>query len=523
MPEYSNILALYDCRSKQEYIYRTNRVKEIAGASCLLADLFDDFFEDENNGFRINAKWREQTAPEEYLKYFNSSGLDAEIVYEGGGNLCVIYKDKETYLKINRALSRKVLDDTFGVSIIASAAPVTNDFVQDRKNLYLNNALQKNLGAYHTPCSVLPFTQVDRLTYQPIIDKKDDKQYTTESLKKLDAYKDIFKGKSEIFREVIASGLFKETFDDMTDKGNDSILAIIYIDGNNMGQKVKDATDKAKDKNGEVSYTSGINALRKFSKETNQDFVKNPIAAITKRLGTLYQECLKKQEEQKEINQKEAEEEQLKYLFRPIISGGDEITIVCNAHAVPEILKVYFETLTFSGSNNSACAGVALFHSHAPFADVYRIAEECCENGKKESHKKENEGKNYIDFHFCHAGITNSLEEIRETQEAEHTKRPYEYKDSWQKFIEYGEMTAGMKRADIKDLGEAIIKGDSYYLEEIRRIKSRSKNEKLDKFYQNALDENYQDHAELKKYLFDISIVFDLWFAGKEKKTDEPT
>lgn len=31
-----NILALYNCRSKQEYIYRTDRVQEITDASELL-------------------------------------------------------------------------------------------------------------------------------------------------------------------------------------------------------------------------------------------------------------------------------------------------------------------------------------------------------------------------------------------------------------------------------------------------------------------------------------------------------
>ena len=36
------ILALYDCRSKQEYIYRTNRIKEITGGSQLLTELYDN-------------------------------------------------------------------------------------------------------------------------------------------------------------------------------------------------------------------------------------------------------------------------------------------------------------------------------------------------------------------------------------------------------------------------------------------------------------------------------------------------
>ncbi len=483
MPEYQNVLALYDCRSKQEYIYRTNRVREIAGASCLLADLFMGFFKDKENGFRINAEWK-TAAPEKYLEVFNASGLDAEIVYEGGGNLCVIYKNQEIYKKINRALSRNILDRTFGVSIIASSATVTGDFVKDRRNLYLSNALQKNLGAYHTPCNVLPITQVDRVTYQPIVKKEKDRQYTTESEKKMKAYHILFKEKA-----VTKSEMFKEMFDDMTDKGNDSILAIIYIDGNNMGSKVKAITE------GKTEYTDGINALREFSQQTNRDFVENPIDAITERLYALYQE-----------NQNDPKE-QIKYLFRPIISGGDEITIVCNAHAVPEILETYFETLT-SGSDNSACAGVALFHSHAPFADVYRIAEECCESGKNFSHLAGNENKNYIDFHFCHAGITNSLDAIRNAQEKEYTARPYEYQKEWKDFIRYGNKTSSLKRADIKDLGEAIVKGDSYYQEEIRRIKSRDKTGDFEEIYQNA--------EQLKKYLFDISVVFDLWFAGKE-------
>lgn len=152
-----NVLALYDCRSKQEYIYRTNKMKEITGASALLADLFKGFFCNENKNFKINGNWK-TTAPSDYIEYFNNSGYDAEVIYEGGGNLCVIFKDMDTYVRINRVLSRKVLEDTFGVSIIASATKVTGDFPADRRRLYAENALQKNLGAYHIPCSVLPFT-----------------------------------------------------------------------------------------------------------------------------------------------------------------------------------------------------------------------------------------------------------------------------------------------------------------------------------------------------------------------------
>jgi hypothetical protein len=274
----------------------------------------------------------------------------------------------------------------------------------------------------------------------------------------------------------------------MVDKGTDSLLAIIYIDGNNMGQKVKNVTD------GKNDYTAGINALRNFSKKTNVDFVENPIKAITQKLETLHSNA-------------SDEKEKKKYLFRKIISGGDEITIVCNAHTVPEILETYFDKLT-SESDNSACAGVAIFHSHAPFSEVYKIAEQCCEMGKKKSHLEENSGKNYIDFHYCHSGITNSLEVIRDIQEKNYTSRPYEYSESWKDFLRFGKLLVKYsKRSDVKILGEAIVKGESYYKEEMRRIASRDS--------KNELAELFENEEKIKKMLFDISIVYDLWFAVK--------
>lgn len=492
------VLALYDCRSKQEYIYRTNKVKEIMGASKILTDLFKDFFTDTNKNFKFNTNWEKTEAPENYLAEFEKSGNDGEIVYEGGGNLCMIYKDKETYIAVNRELSKKVIRETFGVSIIASFTEVTDNFVEDRKKLYIENALQKNLGSYHTPCNVLPFTQVDRLTYQPVVkkDKQNETMHTTESQRKLEKYEE----------KRNTDSIIETEFDKIVDKGEESLLAIIYIDGNNMGKKVKDSTANV------TTYTEGVNALRNLSKRTNEVFVEKPIKAVKELLKKKYEEA----EEKEKLADNKAEKdkynkEKKRYLFRPIIFGGDEINIVCNARAVPEIIETYFKSLEESnkeGEKNSSCAGIAIFHSHDPFADVYRIAEQCCESGKKKSHEKPEEELNYIDFHFCHGGITNELDVIRKTQEEKYTERPYEYSSTWKKFMEYGEKLSGHKRSDVKALGEAVFKGNSYYDFEIERIKSRDKN--------NNLAEIYGNSANAKKYLFDISIVYDLWFANQK-------
>lgn len=482
-----NILALYDCRSKQEYIYRTNRIQEITGASELLSSLFKDFFNENNKQFRIKGNWHEK-AEGDFIANFNNSGLDAEVVYEGGGNLCVIFKDKETYISVNKVLSRQVLEKTYAVSIIASAAEVSGDFVSDRAKLYAENAMQKNLGSYHIPCNVLPFTQADRLTYQPIVKKSGGREYTSESIRKQRKYDEIFQNTNAGKKQIHETEL-----DSMTEKGTESLLAIIYIDGNNMGSKVKKTTE------GLTDYTSGVNALRSFSEETNRDFVEKPIKAIEEKLTELYNS---------------ENEHKNRCFYRKVISGGDEITIICNAHAVPAILNTYFETLT-AESSNSACAGVAIFHSHAPFADVYEIAEQSCEMGKKRSHIKENRDKNYIDFHYCHAGITNSLDEIRSRQEAKFTARPYEYSTDWKQFCDHGNILKSINRSDVKALAEAIVKGDSYYKTELRRIKSRQKKDSL---FNKEIDEN---DDRIKRLIYDISIVYDLWFDDTEVNINE--
>ena len=496
MSESKQILALYDCRSKQEYIYRTNRMQEITGGSELLKDVFNGFFTDKNHGFKISCDWDKYLSiPENYLENFRLSGFDAEIIYEGGGNLCVIFKDKETYLKINHALSERALRNCPGISIIASHVeiePGDEDFVSARKKLYTQNALQKNLSPHYSQCSVMPFTLIDRSTHQPILKRDASRklELSSESATKRKCFKEINSDNKYNF-------LYAGELDDLvTLKGEESLLAIIYIDGNNMGEKVKNATKDVS------TYAQGIEALRKFSVNTNREFVEDTIRAI--------EECLY------ELYSKADEDTKHCYRYRPVIYGGDEINIICNARAVPDILHAYFTQLKSpNGNGNSACAGVAIFHSHAPFADVYEIAEQCCESGKEKAHLKPKE-QNFIDFHYCHGGITNSMKTVREVQESAHTARPYEFSTTWQAFMEMGSIisTDRNMRSNLKELSEAIVKGDSYFMEQVERIKSRATQcefgtliEKYDKIIKS-----YDDKKCIQDMLYDLAIVYDLWF-----------
>ena len=144
------VLALYDCRSKQEYIYRTNRIREISGGSALLADVYKMFFRKaDEKGIKINSDWKSEK--EFSVDSFTESGCDGEVIYEGGGNLFVIFRSRETYIRANRIFSKMLLDETYSISLVASCVEVSGNFLDDRKSLYEENARIKATGAPRCP------------------------------------------------------------------------------------------------------------------------------------------------------------------------------------------------------------------------------------------------------------------------------------------------------------------------------------------------------------------------------------
>ncbi|MCR4646757.1 MAG: hypothetical protein K5695_15335 [Oscillospiraceae bacterium] len=483
------ITALYDCRSKQEYIYRTNRIREISGASLILASVYRWMLtEVESHGIRILNSWKEDLkAGKPFVKEeFKQAGYDGVVIYEGGGNLYVLYKDKETFVRVNRIFSNMLLRRTYSVSVIAAWTETTDDFCKDRTELYRAKTRAKNLGTYSAPCNVLPFTMIDRQTYLPICsrEKLDQKsEWTMESLKKQRYYT---KHEQECSTDWLDE-LVK-------DKGTDSMLAVIYIDGNDMGNKIKKCTE------GLTDYTESVKVLRDFSVRTRECFVDAPLRAIEERLAKL--------------NERDAGKPKSKpHKYRCIISDGDEITLVCRASDAADIVEAYFEALgktepLVPGIRNASCAGIAIFHSHAPFADVYQIAEACCESGKKKTRSSGSE-VSYIDFHYCHAGITNELDVLREEQEQRYTARPYTVEDfaAFRDLMQIlGKRCIG--RSNVKSIGETIVRGDGAYQFELERICGRD----TDGAFTGLVR---AQTPGLKEQLYDASIVFDLW-AEKE-------
>ena len=505
---FAPVLAIYDFRSKQEFIYRTNRLQEISGASKLIEDIYDRFFVELNKGNEQQPSFlglRDKAGNDilfAYKTFKNNDAILGQALYSGGGTLMMIYRSEKVCLEANQRISRMVLRETQSLSMIAAhiAFDESEDFRKQRTSLYKMLSKSKSEILPGLPCNVTPFTQISPSGHMPIAYvhyNGIDKELSRESFLKLE--------KNRKIKDNNTAQLDKAVFK----KGEDSLLAIVYIDGNNMGVKLKSCLDKC---SGDID--SCVAALRDFSKNTAKTFVSEPYEAITNWTENNASVFLLKSESQ--------------WFFRRVIGGGDEITFICTAKLALRLVQIYFDTLkksnqgkTDDNEKNYACAGIAIFHSHAPFARVYEIAEECCENAKKASRKT---GGNYLDWYFCRSGLTNDMETIRETEEAGATGLPYEVDDFFAK------VNAVVKpvfdkigRANVKALTNAILsdsqgfstdsenesedEAHAAFLFEINRLNSYAK---------QRLFKEEHNTDEIRKLLFDAGGVCDVWFTKNQ-------
>lgn len=549
-------LAMYDVRGKQEYIFKTNKLKEIVGGSCIIRDCFKEYlFPSAEEYMRRKAKkegiplsddavcgiynYNDSEKEPEYIseinkgKEFSQKAFErmmqdekcaaryaGEVVYEGGGNFFVLYKDKETCIEINKIFTRKLLKELYTLKVLCTYIELENglvNFIEDRKELYEKHRISEAEESVICPVNTLPFVQVDEITSLPLTKYNENtrKKVSTEAEAKLAKHLDVY---NEKYGEKDLDKL-------VTRKGEESLLAVVYIDGNNMGAKVQNVLGT------ETSYDQCVKKLRETSEFIQKNYVEDRIKDIDQML-----------EEKEKKGKKKAGK-------RLVVFAEDEINLICNARDAYDIAKTYLKGLhqvSWKDSTEpcSACAGIAIFHSHAPYAQAYKIAEECCESGKTRMKKlekaREKEGKSkevcYIDVHYCQKGIGMSLDDIREKEVGGLISKPWlldmaDEKNTTSKMpeditiMEIEKVVEALQmiesRTNVKDLAVAAKLSEGAFNLEMRRIYVHQSDEDIKRrmkeiFVQEDREEFGQKYKKYRKMIYDIVIVYDLWFRKEE-------
>ena len=104
----------------------------------------------------------------------------------------------------------------------------------------------------------------------------------------------------------------------------------------------------------------------------------------------------------------------------PIIIGGDDVTLICQASQAAEFTRAYllaFEARTSGigpgGESLTASAGVAYIKPHYPFSEAYALAEQLTRSAKKGRSRLRADNRSAWDFHVLHDALSRPLDEIR--------------------------------------------------------------------------------------------------------------
>lgn len=201
--ENNYVLAMYDIRGKQEYIYRSNRLKEIVGGSAVIKDCFKDYlypaaieyrnyiyhYLNDNKSeaiFNYTSKDKlnnEKEFKEEIFKErMRGKQYIGEVVYDGGGNFIVLYKDPETCREINKIFTKNVMEATYSLKVLCTFVDNIdfNDYESDRKRLYQKHSMRESRETTEIPAQVLPFTQIDLQTSMPLYKSYTVQKYPNE-------------------------------------------------------------------------------------------------------------------------------------------------------------------------------------------------------------------------------------------------------------------------------------------------------------------------------------------------------
>ena len=334
----------------QRFIFQTNKLKDIVRGSevveAICTTLFRELFEED----------------------FKEENL----IIGAAGNVRYLFDDRDTCARIVRTFPRRVMTTAPGIVISQAVVEYSGDFAADINRLEDALKAQRNqppasltsgaLGLRRSPATGLPIVHkwVDNRggLSDPQVDNKETWALAQKS----------FYGKGQE-KKIDPKKL---PFDVSKLTQRNDWIAVIHADGNGLGQVVQ-------------KVGSDPTRYKSFSKLLDK--------ATEKAANDAYAKI--------------AVETDPVYPLRPVILGGDDMTVIIRGDLAIDYAKEFmrrFEFYTSQGelgkiielATNSrhltACAGVAFIKSSYPFYYGYKLAEELCSVAKKEAKSHAGQG-----------------------------------------------------------------------------------------------------------------------------------
>ncbi|RDU54285.1 Cas10/Cmr2 second palm domain-containing protein [Helicobacter sp. MIT 01-3238] len=309
----------------QDFIFRTNVLQEIIGASEIIKSI-DDLGKDLQDFFGKNDI---------------SLNKNPEIILASAGNLRAIFDDEADLQKVVLHLHKLIAMKSYGLGISQAVVKYDGDYASatsllESKLKIARNKLDFPLDFSHCILKHNPKTAFPQSPNTQSDDKyrKIDKS----TFQKLQAFDNFDESNPNSINEL--SKL----------KNAKNKIALIYADGNALGNIVRALS---KDEMKSFSTTLDNATKESFAKSSTQ--IKDKYGEIK---------------------------------IREVICGGDDLVVVCNADIALDFAKAFlehFENLTqniHKNQNLTACAAIAFFNHKYPIHYALKLAKDLCKEAK---------------------------------------------------------------------------------------------------------------------------------------------
>lgn len=434
------VLTAIDVVGIQSYIFASNRLRDVVGASYLV-----EWATSRHGGLRLD----------------NGEAAPPDVLMAAGGNAILRFPTSDAAKRFALYYSRRLLERAPGLDVAIAHQPYDDPRLADGLlALQIKIAKAKLDRRPHSPQLGLSIMEPCAITGLPASEQSTtpESQWISARIARsrdpatIQAAKERWRlllgSADNLPAEICARGVtFPDELDQMgRTRGDTSLIGIVHVDGNGIGKRIQrwlvsklGSADDAIDE----EYRSWSGALESLGKVVFQRVLSRLLGRIepTGRQFYLRGQPSPPRELDFELH---TNPDGLIYLpLRPILLGGDDLTFVCDGRIALDLAAAALRAFAHESARSAdlkllgetpmtACAGVAVVRSHYPFVRGYELSEGLCAAAKLA--KRDAEASSGLKDTGCwidwHRGITRpneSVAEIRERQygHKELTCRPY--------------------------------------------------------------------------------------------------
>lgn len=385
----------------QSFIFQTNKLQEIVGASELVEQICTDFFKNKVGKEKFKEK---------------------NLILGAAGNIKYIFDSREECEALVREFPKEVMEMAPGITISQAVVKLDEEKENAHQELEKRLRIQRNKPISITDGIGLMAMETARKTGgMGVAYRKEKESETVLDQAQVLKQKASESANNKLFKKIIKDPVsLHEKFpfnieDIVSEDENKSWIAIIHADGNGLGQAIMDMTRN-------ISQEQSFKVIKDFSGKLEKATVKACQTAFENVVGT------------------PENKEKAKLPFRPIVLGGDDLTCIIRADLALDFTEVFlseFENQTkeifkdFGTKNQlsqnplekglTACAGIAYIKASYPFHYGVSLAESLCGEAKKTSKQID---KGYAPSSLmCHKVRASFVEEFEDIVEKELTTK----------------------------------------------------------------------------------------------------